>query len=159
MNNTAESALRKIISADITSEHPNVRSQCLNTLKKIVSNIVQHPEEEKFRKIPARSKALQSDILKAKGGRAFILELGFTVKVMQFEEFYVIDTDESTLAKLRITDTLLDEVIIGAEQKRIRTEQEELQKKNEERIRREQVQLLIEEDKTTRKMKAELAKK
>lgn len=159
MSNTAESALRKIISAELTSEHPNVRSQCLNTLKKIISNIVQHPEEEKFRKIPARSKTLQNDILKAKGGRAFLLELGFTVKVMQFEEFYVINNDASTLAKLKLADTLLDEVIIAAEEKRIRTEQEELRKKQEDKVRREHVQLLIEEDKATRKMKAELAKK
>jgi hypothetical protein len=159
MNNAAENALRKIISAELTAEHPNVRSQCLNTLKKIISNIVQHPDQEKFRKIPARSKTLQNDILKAKGGQAFLLELGFTVKVMEFEEFYVINNDESTLAKLKLADTLLDEVIITAEEKRIRTEREEQLKKHEEKIRREQVQLLIEEDKATRQMKAELAKK
>lgn len=51
-----------------------------------------------------------------------MLELGFTTKVMEFEEFYVIPNDEGTIAKLKLADTLLDEVIITAEEKRISTE-------------------------------------
>ncbi len=88
-----------------------------------------------------------------------MLELGFQVKVMEFEEFYVINNDNSTLAKLKVADTLLNEIIVAAEEKRIRTEQEELRKQQEEKKRLEQVKLLIEEDKATRRMKEELAKK
>lgn len=88
-----------------------------------------------------------------------MFELGFTIKVVEFEEFYVIPNDQSTLAKLKLADTLLNEVVITAEEKRIRTAREEELKKHEEKIRREQIQLLIEEDKATRQLKAELAKK
>eukprot|EP01120_Amphizonella_sp_Union-15-10_P004305 TRINITY_DN14935_c0_g1_i1.p1 TRINITY_DN14935_c0_g1~~TRINITY_DN14935_c0_g1_i1.p1 ORF type:complete len:523 (+),score=103.03 TRINITY_DN14935_c0_g1_i1:85-1653(+) len=74
-------------------ETPNLL-KTLQTLYLILDNIITHPDDEKFARVPATSKRFASDVLEAKGGLQFILKAGFRKKVIEFKEFWVVSTLE-----------------------------------------------------------------
>ncbi len=47
---------------------PDKRLASLETLLKIVQNILQHPEEEKFRRLKMTTTAFQNNVAKINGG-------------------------------------------------------------------------------------------
>ena len=64
---------------------------CLQTLTKILENIVQQPDELKFRSLKARNQKLKQEVLQCPGADLILLEIGFRKKVKDFEEYYVLE--------------------------------------------------------------------
>jgi len=50
---------------------------CVATLSKLVSNILNNPSEDKFRKVPLSSQALQTKVWRVKGAREFLESVGW----------------------------------------------------------------------------------
>lgn len=70
---------------------------CVDTLVKYLDNVLQHPGEEKFRKIRISNKAFSERIAPLKGTEEFLQAAGFVLKMLPFEDheenFYVMEED------------------------------------------------------------------
>jgi hypothetical protein len=66
--------------------HPNVVAQSLATIKKIIDNIIQNPEDQKYRKVKVRGNTFQRDVVKVDGAMDFLVEAGFVKRVIDHEE-------------------------------------------------------------------------
>ena len=51
-------------------------------------NVLESPDNPKLRRIKAKNPALQEQVLRVRGGRAFLVAMGFVPKVTDFEEYY-----------------------------------------------------------------------
>ena len=67
---------------------PAARLPALRLLAKIAVNVLESPDNPKLRRIKAKNPALQEQVLRVRGGRAFLVAMGFVPKVTDFEEYY-----------------------------------------------------------------------
>jgi len=74
----------------------------LETISKVLNNIINNPEDEKYRKIPVTSKLFQNNVIDRKGGKSFILACGFCRKTIDSKEFWVIPYSESLIDVLKL---------------------------------------------------------
>ena len=82
------------------NKDPDRSKICMETLSKYIDNIVEHPSEEKFRKIRVNNKAFQDRVAKMKGTHEFLQAAGFQSQKMPGpngtdEEFLVMDSDHA----------------------------------------------------------------
>lgn len=78
-------------------------------LTQLISNIVDHPEETKYRRIPATNKRLVETVTERKGGRAFLVGVGFHKKVEQNKEAWLLPEGGAALEQARVALGLLGE--------------------------------------------------
>ncbi|VDM26811.1 unnamed protein product [Toxocara canis] len=77
------------------------RKVATETLQKYIQNIIENPDQPKFRRIRLANKAFQERVLAAKGGREFLEACGFEERMEPFsegaelEEFLVINDDKA----------------------------------------------------------------
>lgn len=77
------------------------RQMASETLQKYVQNLIEHPEEPKYRRIRMSNKAFQERILPVKGGLEFLLACGFKEKLEEAgdisapEKFLVISEEKA----------------------------------------------------------------
>lgn len=64
-------------------------------LAKYVQNILEHPDEPKFRRIKLANKAFQERVAPLKGGRALLEGIGYRERVEDGEPFLVLETVEA----------------------------------------------------------------
>ncbi|XP_067938283.1 UBX domain-containing protein 6-like isoform X2 [Watersipora subatra] len=74
---------------------------CIETLCKYIDNLLDHPGEEKFRKIRCGNKAFQERVCSVTGGKQFLVCAGYQLERLPGvnggeEDFYVIPEGEST---------------------------------------------------------------
>ncbi|BET00799.1 UBX domain-containing protein [Nesidiocoris tenuis] len=87
-------------------------SQCVDTLCTYLNNIVQHPDEEKYRKIRLSNKVFQDKVAKIEGSMQFLEAAGFEKKRLPFKEeeddFLVFAEDNLDVEHLELlVDSLL----------------------------------------------------
>jgi len=79
--------------------------RCLETLEKIIGNILKNPEEEKYSKVKVKNGVFRNNVIKAGGGgRDFLLKTGFRGVVKDFEEYLTVNSPLNTL-QLQIFNT------------------------------------------------------
>ena len=67
---------------------PSDRMRCLAMLRKIASNVLDDPTNPKVQRIKAKNPALCEAVMSVRGGRAFLVAMGFVPKVVDFEEYF-----------------------------------------------------------------------
>ncbi|RXK37522.1 hypothetical protein M231_05243 [Tremella mesenterica] len=84
-------------------------AQCVETLVKIATNILQNENEPKYRTIRATNSMLKNSVLACAGGHEFLIALGFRVQKENFEAHYVIQPTRRRMHELRIGTEALTE--------------------------------------------------
>ncbi|GAU96529.1 hypothetical protein RvY_07960 [Ramazzottius varieornatus] len=83
------------------------------TLLKYLNNIIEHPEEEKYRKIRVGNKAFQERVLALTGAEKFLEAAGFHKVPLPHEgneeDFYVIFPEENTVERLKMMAEFLEQ--------------------------------------------------
>lgn len=71
---------------------------CIETITKYLQNIIQHPDEEKYRKIRQSNRIFCDKVLPCEGALDFLLAAGFTEQTIDDEAFliYTEETDAKT---------------------------------------------------------------
>jgi len=67
------------------------RQQCVETLKKYLENLVQNPNEEKYRKIRQQNKIFQEKVAPFRGVPFFLRSAGFEEKLIDGETYWVVE--------------------------------------------------------------------
>ncbi|XP_055312387.1 UBX domain-containing protein 6 [Sitodiplosis mosellana] len=62
---------------------------CIETLTKYLQNIIQHPDEEKYRKIRQSNRIFGDKVLSCEGALDFLLAAGFTEQTIDDEQFFI----------------------------------------------------------------------
>jgi hypothetical protein len=142
----------RALDARVTLQDEPTALAAIETALKLVSNIIDHPSEPKFRKVRANNAAVSKKLLRCPGGTDLMIALGFKTKVVEFEEFWVMESDGSVLQRtLAECATVLERY---RELERIKLERnaklrkERLANMNEDRARTLQA---IEEDRAERR--------
>lgn len=90
---------------------------CIDTLKKYVENIIQHPDEEKYRKIRMSNRIFGEKVQPVEGALDFLLGAGFIEQQIDDEQYLIFADDNvnggPTLAEL--LEALNDSEIISLE--------------------------------------------
>jgi len=81
----------------------------VTTLSTIIGNVVEHPDEEKYRKLPATNKRLVETVLDRKGGKSYLLCSGFVKKTIDDKDFWVLNVGPQTIDILKIGLELINE--------------------------------------------------
>ncbi|GAX85007.1 hypothetical protein CEUSTIGMA_g12428.t1 [Chlamydomonas eustigma] len=144
---------------DYKHNHAQNIENCATTLIKIFSNILDHPEDPKFRKMKASSNVLKSNVLNIKGGEDLLMLAGFRGHVVELQKYWVFESDQHG-----IKDSVLSECC-SALQKGLQTihdkaehrRREHEEKLNMEKERREAITKQMEDDRAWRQIRAEQA--
>lgn len=80
-------------------------SACVETLSKYLENIIQHPDDEKYRKIRQSNRVFSDKVRPCEGALDFILAAGFVEQEIDGEPFYIYPNEsdssgDNTLAEL-----------------------------------------------------------
>lgn len=70
--------------------------QCIETLTKYLENIINHPDEEKYRKIRMSNRIFAEKIKPVEGGCEFLLGAGFNEQEIDGELFLIYSSDDSS---------------------------------------------------------------
>lgn len=70
-------------------------SACIETLKKYLENIIQHPDEEKYRKIRMSNRIFADKVAPCEGALDFLLGAGFVEQTID-DETFLIHSDENS---------------------------------------------------------------
>jgi hypothetical protein len=149
-------SLLKIYDTLISKEHLNIQISCLETIFKILNNILTYPREEKYRQIRFSSRTLQTKVVNTRGGLPFLFEIGFQKKVIEFQEFLVFDPsrDPEWQSILTIARDLISEKKAHLEEQRTSAERRAKLLAEEEKLYKQTILQQIEDDKLTRKLRS-----
>lgn len=159
VNETRKMVVRALDSKICEQDEPTALA-AIETALKLANNVVEHPDDPKFRKFRSNNPSISKKLLRCPGGQDLLLALGWRTKVMEFEEYWVADDAgdapmlvcalaESVQVLERYRALMHTKVEHNAKIRR-----EKLANQNEERLRTLQA---IEEDKALRRERAEIA--
>ncbi|KAK6176724.1 hypothetical protein SNE40_014967 [Patella caerulea] len=73
---------------------------CIETLAKYIDNVINHPDEEKYRRIRVNNKAFQERVISLKGTEEFLQAVRFQLKTLPHEDheedFYVLEDEAAS---------------------------------------------------------------
>jgi hypothetical protein len=67
------------------------------TVLQLFTNIIDHPDEQKYRQLKCRNATLTSKVLSQRGGLDLLLAVGWKQRAWDFEEFLIFDDADLTL--------------------------------------------------------------
>ena len=155
----ARKKVLRSLDAKICEQDEPTALAAIETALKLATNIVQAPDEPKYKKFRANNPSISKKLLHCPGGTDLLIALGFRTKVMEFEEFWVVDDAGNAPLHMRGLAEAVQALERYRELTRTKLERnakirrEKLANQNEERLRTLQA---IEEDKALRKERAEL---
>jgi PUB domain/Ubiquitin family len=97
-----------------TSNSPAVYQAAVSTLEKILSNIIEHPLEEKYRALKVQNPAFQRRLGGLPGGNAAILACGFTIENVEGEEKYYMEASAEKWPALLATKSKVTQAVMRA---------------------------------------------
>ncbi|EFN55941.1 hypothetical protein CHLNCDRAFT_145228 [Chlorella variabilis] len=150
----ARARMIKIVNWQLNDDKHRKLEQILDTtqyLQKICGNVKDNPQEAKFRRIRITNATFSRHVRDAPGGEEFMHAAGWTVKVDNFEKYFVFEPQPGSL-EWRILEEACAELsklsaLIDGKIKRGLGDKKALQ----ERMR-QQVRVAIEEDKAQREV-------
>eukprot|EP00879_Flechtneria_rotunda_P004262 GHRR01004511.1.p1 GENE.GHRR01004511.1~~GHRR01004511.1.p1 ORF type:complete len:215 (+),score=64.33 GHRR01004511.1:164-808(+) len=143
---------------DYLHYYPQQLEDCIKTLYILFSNIVQHPDDPKYKRIKAANKAYLRNVASVKHAEDLLLLAGWHPKVVEMEKFWVWDHETSShdfkvlSALTEVLQKALDTLHAKAERKR----KEDEERKSKQAGERERIKLALEEDRRQRKLMEEL---
>ena len=96
----ARKQMLRALDTKITQEDDATALAAIELLEKLVSNILTHPDEPKYREFKASNPTISKKLLKVPGGLEFLNAAGFSTKVVQFEEIWQLHGSGLELAVL-----------------------------------------------------------
>ena len=96
----ARKQMLRALDTKITQEEDAKALATIELLEKLVSNILTHPDEPKYREFKAANPTISKKVLKVPGGLEFLNAAGFSTKVVQFEEIWQLHGSGLELAVL-----------------------------------------------------------
>ncbi|CAG8557872.1 18941_t:CDS:1 [Acaulospora morrowiae] len=130
--------------------------KCIETLSRVVNNIIDSPNDERKRRLKEKSKTFQSNICGAQGGVEFLVKIGFRAKVIDFEKFYVLEhpltdnPDSPEMEKLKVAQEILQDFLKKVKDRAELASKMQAKEKAAEESRRKAVLEKIDEDKERR---------
>ena len=95
----------RALDSKICEEEAPVALAAISTACTLVNNIITHPDETKYKKIRTNNPAIRKKLLQCPGAQDLLLALGFRTKVIEFEEFWIVD--DSPVVHRMLADGLL----------------------------------------------------
>ncbi|CAG8648268.1 5233_t:CDS:1 [Dentiscutata heterogama] len=139
------------------NNEPEAAYKCVNTLNRVVGNIIESPYDEAKRQLKESNKIVKSTIREVDGGVKFLMKIGFKVKVANFQKSFILEMpqDESSqmmkqLEKLEIARESLEEFLRKFKERSELKERARVKEKIAEESRKEIVLKHIEEDRKRR---------
>ncbi|PWN23660.1 hypothetical protein BCV69DRAFT_279590 [Microstroma glucosiphilum] len=78
---------RRIVDLQIRRDNGYDKAfECLKTLDTLLSNILSHPTEEKYRSFKSENPRLQRSVLSVPGGTDYLLQAGFGTRTVEFKQ-------------------------------------------------------------------------
>ncbi|CAG8794483.1 5160_t:CDS:1 [Gigaspora margarita] len=152
-------SLHDIIVKQISrNNEPEDAYKCVNTLNRVVGNIIESPYDETKRQLKESNKIVKSTIREVDGGIEFLIKVGFKAKVFNFQKSIVLEmannNDSSQmmkqLEKLEIARELLEEFLRKFKERSELKERTRLKEKIAEESRKEIALNMIEQDREKR---------
>jgi len=142
---------------DYKHNHAMHIENCTNTLIKIFGNILDNPEDTKYRQVKATSNTFKTHVTAVKGGEHLMMLAGFKTQVIDLVKYWMFDSDEHgiKISILRECKTLLERALQTVHEKAERKRREKEEKVQQAQELRNQVLLAIEDDKIDRKIRME----
>mmetsp|Transcript_7244 Transcript_7244/g.22078 ORF Transcript_7244/g.22078 Transcript_7244/m.22078 type:complete len:185 (+) Transcript_7244:351-905(+) len=136
--------------------HSALRDICtlLRTVEKLVTNIVNSPEDTKYRRVRCRNETFARAVYKRPGGAALMKAIGFTIICENFEEVMVYSGDLAPLQEARSM------ILQHAERKENAMKADPSQRKSKAELRkeeREDILRLVENDRRERQYRENMA--
>lgn len=95
----------RALDSKICEEEAPVALAAISTACTLINNIITHPDEAKYKKIRTNNPAIRKKLLQCPGAQDLLLALGFRTKVIEFEEFWIVD--DSPIVHRMLADGLL----------------------------------------------------
>jgi hypothetical protein len=132
------------------------QAACVEALTRIVKNVVEHPGEEKYRRLKTTNEAFKAKVLAAKGGEEYLLAAGWRSETIDFTRHLVLPTSYD-VEVLAVAARLLDKCSQAVAEKAQRHEREQWLAKNEGELRRQSALNAIADDRARRREATERA--
>lgn len=71
-------------------------SACIETLSKYLENIINHPDDDKYRKIRQSNRIFSEKVRPCEGAVDFLLAAGFVEQEIDGEPFYIYSTEDNS---------------------------------------------------------------
>jgi len=134
MSEEKRKTLLRIYDSEMKRElDQNLFYKMLSTLCLVLGNIIDHPDEDKYWKIPITSQRFKNDVLDREGGKSYILTIGFRRKMLDDgKEYWIIMREEGALYIIQMArDIILEKKTIIEETVQSEKERDLLEKKKE----------------------------
>jgi len=128
----------------------------LRTLLTIADNILNHPDEEKYRQFKTTNTLIKRTLVDVKGGLEYAVALGFRAEVLNFQPLYVFHPTEKRLEDLRIGADVLREFVERKNETADRLAKNRAEEKEAIARAAEVVRLAYDEDRKTKKMRDDM---
>jgi len=154
----AHSALVSALHGTILQSHVNAppkQMACVETLSKMVHNVIDNPGEEKYRRVRCTNEAFKTRVLAVKGGEEFLRAAGWREQTIEFTRHLVLQRPDDEV--LQIAARLLDKCQQAVFEKAERHTRDQWLAKNEAQITKQSTLQAIADDKARRRDAAERA--
>jgi hypothetical protein len=84
----ARKQMLRALDTKITQQDDATALAAIELLEKLVSNILNKPDEPKYRQFKSSNPAISKKVMKVPGGLDFVMAAGFTTTVVEFEEHW-----------------------------------------------------------------------
>src|SRR4051812_33674971 len=89
--------VKEHLTTTLLSKHPpSVVLQTLSTISTLVTNILEHPDEPKYRSVRFSNRLVRATVCEVDGARKFLQRCGFYERVLEFEERFVFEGEVDT---------------------------------------------------------------
>ena len=132
------------------------QAACVELLTKVVKNVIDHPGEEKYRRLKTTNEAFKAKVQGCKGGEDFLLAAGWRSETLDFTRHLVLPAsyDAEVLA---VAARQLEKCAQTVAEKAQRHEREQWLAKNEGELRRQSALQAIADDRARRRDATERA--
>jgi len=142
----------------VRTNNEQVANGCVDCLVALCQNILDHPEDEKYRKFKPTNKRIQTHLVAPKGGLEYATALGFREHVESFQPYYLWRPTPENVSDLRIGTFVLKEhqakIVAKEEQSKV----VKMSKKETDEDVARRVKLAFEDDRKTRAMRDQMEK-
>jgi len=128
----------------------------LNTLLKIADNILNNPEDEKYRQFKPTNTLIKRTLVDVKGGLEYAVALGFRAEVVNFQPLYIFHPNPKRLEDLQIGADVLREFVERKNEEADRVAKGRADEKAAAARAAEIVRLAYEEDRKAKKMRDDM---
>ncbi|KAH8919619.1 hypothetical protein BT69DRAFT_1352979 [Atractiella rhizophila] len=151
----------RLIDAEIRDKNEKNRAlSSLETINKLIGNILDHPQEEKYRRFKVTNNLIKTNIVDVPGAYSYMVHAGFRKEVKEFVEYLAFPQTPTTnqLSTLRLAHDCLQVKLSILRASAERAEKSKQSEKEIEEARKQQALLAFQEDRRLKEEKDEREK-